>query len=103
MVLTDPGSRTDYRLSGGVRECDFSRLIGLMDEMQLETRPASDCGASKGKGSLMRWACLVMLLMSAGTRASGAVALFLGEPFGEAGAGHPTGQAAVYLHHSCAA
>jgi hypothetical protein len=74
-----------------------------MDEMQLETRPASDCGTSKGKGSLMRWACLVMLLMSAGTRAYGAVALFMEEPFGEFGAVNPTGHAAVYLNHICAA
>jgi len=52
----------------------------------------------------MRVACalLVLLLaMSVGARAS--VALLMEEPFGRFGAFNPTGHAAVYLNHVCAA
>jgi hypothetical protein len=51
----------------------------------------------------MRRAFLVMLLMLAGTRAYGSVALLMEEPFGGFGAVNPTGHAAVYLNHVCAA
>jgi hypothetical protein len=51
----------------------------------------------------MGWACLLMLLMAAGTRAYGSVALLMEEPYGEFGAMNPTGHAAVYLNHICAA
>jgi hypothetical protein len=71
--------------------------------MHPEGRRVSDRGPEKGKGGWMRWAGLVMLLMLAGTRAQGSVALLMEEPFGEFGAFNPTGHAAVYLNHICAA
>jgi hypothetical protein len=53
------------------------------------------------KGSF-KLVCLFVLLM-AGLRAHASVAFLMEEPFGEFGAMNPTGHAAVYLNHICAA
>src|SRR6202022_2886379 len=53
------------------------------------------------KGSF-KLICLFVLLM-AGLRAHASVAFLMEEPYGEFGAMNPTGHAAVYLNHICAA
>ena len=60
----------------------------------------SSSSARRGGG----WICLSLLLLLAfATQARASVALFMEEPFGEFGAFNPTGHAAVYLNHVCAA
>jgi hypothetical protein len=50
------------------------------------------------------WIALSLLLLLAfATQARASVALFMEEPYGEFGAFNPTGHAAVYLNHVCAA
>src|ERR1019366_817953 len=46
---------------------------------------------------------LLVLLLAACTLARASVALLMEEPFGNFGAFNPTGHAAVYLNHICAA
>jgi hypothetical protein len=48
-------------------------------------------------------AVLAALSIAAGARAHGSIALLMEEPYGEFGAFNPTGHAAVYLNHVCAA
>jgi hypothetical protein len=47
--------------------------------------------------------CTVVLFLCAGVRARGDAALLLEEPFGQFGNMNPTGHAAIYLNHVCAA
>jgi hypothetical protein len=51
----------------------------------------------------LKFVCMSVIVMLAGTRAHGAVALLMEEPYGDFGAMNPTGHAAVYLNHICAA
>ncbi len=57
-----------------------------------------------GNWRVAYWRSLLMMAMIfSGTRCFGSVALLMEEPFGEFGAFNPTGHAAVYLNHICAA
>jgi hypothetical protein len=51
----------------------------------------------------LRFMCVSVMATLAGARAQGAVALLMEEPYGDFGAMNPTGHAAVYLNHICAA
>jgi hypothetical protein len=55
------------------------------------------------KRSALKFLCMAVIATLAGARAHGAVALLMEEPYGEFGAMNPTGHAAVYLSHICAA
>jgi hypothetical protein len=63
---------------------------------------------SRLSGSRCRWprpgmVGLLFLWLAQGTLAHASVALLMEEPFGQFGAFNPTGHAAVYLNHICAA
>src|ERR1700729_4161217 len=57
---------------------------------------------SSRQGAL-KFVCMSVIATLAGARAHGAVALLMEEPYGDFGAMNPTGHAAVYLNHVCAA
>jgi hypothetical protein len=59
-------------------------------------------GLKRGRKALFELVCLFVLLM-AGLQAHASVAFLMEEPYGGFGAVNPTGHAAVYLNHVCAA
>ena len=73
-------------------------------EQNLAAAPARDCHPAPAKSRrLFHVAALLFLLLAASTVARASVALLMEEPFGNFGAFNPTGHAAVYLNHICAA
>jgi hypothetical protein len=84
--------------------CDFTEAV-LCDFTGAALRDLKSCagGGSAGRrrGGWIGLALLVLLLCSLQAHAS--IALLMEEPFGEFGAFNPTGHAAVYLNHVCAA
>ena len=56
-----------------------------------------------GRQGALKFVCMSVIAILAGARAYGAVALLMEEPYGDFGAMNPTGHAAVYLNHVCAA